>query len=586
MKLHLPKLLCVAVMAAFAIPAMGASLTADDIVTPTEGGNSYLNVGMENSTDTWAGNLVIGDTSTSTGDVDYVGAFNDSWGWVTPNGGKTNTTITSGLKVTGSLTVQGNGKVELGGQYMGGNYTGLEATDGISVTGGNLTSAKIVTTDLNVSGGTISTSTANCTSGNSYAGGPKQSYIKNSLTISGGALSFGYTANVQGIGGGGHRMTAFGNSSSFTMNQTGGTMRVYGDMDLRAGSTITQKENGGLMVLRDTIYMGNSGTTTFNQSADAAKLVIGRFESTSKYYENHFVINQSGDGLIHLAYGSNLAKEGTITLNQTGDGIINLGGGHDTGLTGALPSRGYALDTPDTAVSSTSFEGKNTTYNIDQTAAGTINVKSNAAITAETVNVGKDATLNVDGHVTITGKASLDGTVNVGATASFTLAESSDMVVTTNLGLATGNSISFYIDDVTGNGNMQMSDEGNLAFTGGSLELNLTDAALTQMAAEAHMEGKEYHITLIDNLSDADVVELETIINDALTLEEYYAELPVTLADATAAPITIESTELILEDNALKAVVIATNPNVIPEPTTATLSLLALAALAARRRRK
>ena len=583
MKLHLPKLLSVAVMASLALPAMGDTLTADNVVTPEGQTNSYLNVGMENTTDTWDGDLVIGDTADSTGDVDYVGAFNESWGWVTPDGGKTNTNITSGLKVSGNITVQGNGKVVLGGQYQGGSsYTGLEGTSSITVNGGSLTATKITTNNLVVNGGTVSTNTSNCTSGNSYAGGSKQSYIKNSLTVTGGSLSFGYTANVQGIGGGGHRMTAFGESSSFTMTQTGGTLRVYGDMDLKSGSTINQQEGAGIMVLRDTLYMGGSGTTAFNQSADSAKLVIGRFESTGSAWSKpqcDFVFNQSGNGLIHLAYGSNLYKEGTITLNQTGNGTINIGGGHDTAITGALPSRGYALS---------GFENANTTYTIDQTGAGTITVKSNATLTANNVNVGKDATLNVDGNMTITGKASLSGTVNVGANASFTLAESCNMDVTTDLGLSEGNSITFTVDSATTEGSMQMTETGNLEFTGGTLELSLTEAALTEMAAEAHMEGKEFHVTLIGNLSDEDVLELEGIINDKLVLADYLVELelPTTYALTAQENITIEAHDLIIEDNALKAVVIATNPNVIPEPATATLSLLALAALAARRRRK
>lgn len=575
-------------MASLALPAMGDTLTSDNVVTPEGKTDSYLNVGTGSSTHTWTGDLVVGDTETTQGDVDKIGAFNDAWNFQTPDG---KTLYTNNFKVTGNLTVQGsNGQIILGGQ-SGSSYTGLQVGGTVTVDAGTLTATKIITNDLVVNGGTVSTNTGNCTSGNGYAGGPKQSYIKNSLTLTGGSLSFGYTANVQGIGGGGHRMTAFGNSSSFAINQSGGTMKVYGDMDFKSGSTINQTDNAGLLSLRDTLYMGGSGTTTFNQSADSAKLVIGRFESTGSVLSKpqcDFVFNQSGNGLIHLAYGSNLYKEGTITLNQTGNGTINIGGGHDTAITGALPSRGYALNTVDPDVSTTSFESKNTTYNIDQTGAGTINVKSNATLTANNINVGKDATLNVDGNMTITGKASLTGTVNVGANASFTLAETCDMDVTTDLELNAGNSIKFIVDSATTEGSMQMTETGNLEFTGGTVELSLTEAALTEMAAEAHKDGKEFHVTLIGNLSDADVLELEGIINDKLVLADYLVEpeLPTTYALTAQENITIEAHDLIVEDNALKAVVIATNPNVIPEPATATLSLLALAALAARRRRR
>ena len=320
--------------------------------------------------------------------------------------------------------MQGSGKVVLGGQYNGGgSYTGLEATESITVTGGTLTSTKIVTKNLNVSGGTVSTSTGNCTSGNSYAAGPKQSYIKESLTVSGGSVSFGYTANVQGIGTGSHRMTAFGSSSNFTVNQTGGTLRVYGDMDMKSGSTITQ--TAGTMVLRDTIYMGGSGTTTITQSGDTSKLVLGRLESTSKLYTPNFDIEQSGAGLIHLAYGSNFAKASTINLTQSGSGTINIGGGHDTGITGALPSRGYELN-------NSPFEANNTTYNINQT-AGTITLKTNALVMAEQTDIG--GVLDVKSGATFgtffddaTGAA--DAPIKVATGGSWTMAEGSDFGLT------------------------------------------------------------------------------------------------------------------------------------------------------------
>ena len=392
MKLHLPKILRVAVLATFALPAMGAALSSSDIATPVAGGDSYLNVGMENSTDTWSGDMVVGDTAETQGDVDKVGAFDDSWGFITPNGGKTNTSITSGLKISGSLTLQGSGKIVLGGQYKGGSsYTGLEAAEAINVTGGSLTATKIITKNLTVSGGSVSTSTANCTSGNGYAAGPKQSYIKESLTISGGSLAFGYTANVQGIGGGGHRMTSLGSSSSFTMTQTGGTMRVYGDLDMKSGITINQ--SAGTMVLRDTIYMGGSGTTTIDQSGDTSRLVLGRLESTGFLAGVcEFDINQSGGGLIHLAYGSNFAKDSTVNLKQTGTGTINVGGKHDTSITGALPSRGYELD-------NAPFESIRTTYTIDQGSGSTINIKGVALVKLTTATIG--GTVNVASGATL-----------------------------------------------------------------------------------------------------------------------------------------------------------------------------------------
>ncbi|MBQ7022778.1 MAG: hypothetical protein IJN29_04310, partial [Akkermansia sp.] len=417
MKLHLPKPLCAAVLSALAMPAMGdITLTPGNIVTPVEGGDSYLDVGINpnpedgyihNINRIWEGDLVIGDTDSSTGDVDYVGSFDENWDWRLPD----NSNFTNQLKVEGNVTVQGDGKVVLGGWLSNTSTKGLDATGSITVNGGSLTATNLRATDLVVTGGTVSTSTTGCNQGTHSTSivGDALSYIKDSLTISGGELSFGYAGDdIVGVGSRGSRMTAFGDPdrNDFTIQQTGGTLRVYGDMILRDGATITQ--DGGSMVFRDTVWMDFTDTTTFNQNADSAKLVIGRLESSKTKNVHNVVFNQSGDGLIHLAYGSNFAitrdtnkdqwGEGTITLNQTGNGTINIGGGHDTDLTGDLPTN-YALAEVDSEASTSSFECVNTTYTINQSGGGTINV--NGSLSADEVNVGGESTLNLNENVTI-----------------------------------------------------------------------------------------------------------------------------------------------------------------------------------------
>ena len=653
MKLQLPKNLLVAVLCCITATAYGVTFNSSSIVTPEEGGKSYLNVGTENATDNWSGNLVVGDTDTTQGDVDYVGAFTESWGWVTPNGGSSNTTITSGLKVSGALTVQEGGKIVLGGQYKGGSsYLGLEATAGITVAGGSLTATKVITTDLTITKGSVSTNTSNCTSGNSYAGGSKQSYIKNSLTISGGTVSFGYNANVQGIGGGSHRMTAFGSSSSFKVNQTDGTLRVYGDMDLKSGSTFTQ--SGGTMVLRDTIYMGGSGTTTFNQSGDDSKLVLGRLESTGSILSKpqcDYVINQSGKGLVHLAYGSNLYKAGTIALNQTGAGTIKIGGEHDTSITGALPSRGYAL--------AGSFEAINTTYSIQQSGGGNILVKNGAAINASSVNL-TNGTLQVEKDAIVTTNTLSAGTSTVARNATAALTASN--VTLTNGTLSTEgdtvtNSATMTVEKLVLNSGVFVNNGSIKALASQAdaarimLSGNGTDFAIVINGGEFQNYGNCNEsilvdggtLTLEDATIDGDVVVNAGTVNvtsnstlTSLTLDAD-AVLNVsegaivtlteadglTIADGVTIMVTV-STEMLenLDDqeftlfsgnvsNLTNANIIFTDNNeetedkqanislgstsgsikvdstvAIPEPTTATLSLLALAGLCARRRRR
>ncbi len=382
-------------MSAIAMPAMGAvALTSANIVTPAEGGDSYLNVGTNNNDGTiWKGDLTIGDSDEATGDVDNVGAFDTNWEWVKPG----DNVFINHLKVEGNITLQGEGEVVLGGMFSDTNYKGIEATGSITVNGGSLKATKIIANDLVVTGGTVSTHTDGCKKGvhsTNVAAPNLQSFIKNSLTISGGELSFGYAGeDIAGVGGNGSRMTTFGDmtTGAIIIKQTGGTMNVYGDMGLKDGSTITQEENAGLMMLRDTVWMDFSGTTTFNQSANSATLIIGRLESAKTNNVHDIVFNQGGAGVIHLAYGSNFAKESTISLNQTGSGVINIGGGHDTNLTGALPtSRDYSL---------TSFESINTTYNIKQTGTGTINV--NGELSADVVSISGESKLNLNENVTV-----------------------------------------------------------------------------------------------------------------------------------------------------------------------------------------
>lgn len=648
MKLRLPKLLCAAVMTALAMPAMGADgpvkwdpssgtqystlLDATKVQTDNTG-NTYLDVfyyqGYGTAKYNWYGDLVIGDTAESTGHVDNVGSFVDNWEWVTP----TDSVMTPDLHVHGNVTVQGNGKVVLGGKFNDDRYMGIEAT-GITVNGGSLTATRITATDLVVNGGTVSTSTPGCNKG-SYSGSLAYSYIQNSLTISDGTLSFGYTGDdITGIDSNRSLMTVFGNSS-FSMTQTGGTMNVYGAMNLKAGATITQKGNDGTTVLRDTVFLQGAGSTKFDQSANST-LVIGRLESTNPKNVHSIEFNQSGEGLIHLAYGSSFAKDkrsgdtgkGTISLNQTGNGTITIGGGHDTELTGTLPTD-YALDKVDTNASTTSFESVNTTYQINQSGAGEINIKENATIVADSVNVGEKAHLVVDGQLNITtgegnnakvyGTVSGTGTITVTggvlenhgtigvapSQATFgeddisTLADSEALLIT----IAGGEFVNYGTTDssILVDGGTLTLDEGVLAditLNSGSIVVNSdsTTGSLTLNGGTIIFE-ENAKLTLVDGAE----LNLTNTVIEVLVSEETLAGLK----DGSSDPVTLFETQDVTTDlkgitvnftdgtNDLTAKVDGTADGtgvvittIVPEPTTATLSLLALAGLAARRRRK
>ena len=395
-------MLRVAVIAAVMSSAtsFAATLTKDNISYPQDDtttsdvkeGISYLNVGMENETDTWQGNLVVGDLADVQGDVDNVGAFNDSWGFVTPNGGNSNKTITSSLKITGSLTLQGSGKIVLGGQSSS-KYHGIEVTESITVTGGSLKSTKIITNDLTITDGIVNTHTSNCNAGNSglyaFSSTGKQSTIKNSLTQEGGEAVFGYGSKMQGIGVGNHCYVGFGTSGqSATITQTGGKMLFAGDIAAQAGLTIGQElpKSGATeqsMIIRDCMWLFGSGETSVTQKSDLAFLEIGKIASTNSKEAYEISISQSGKGTINLVYGSSFAGSGAISVTQSGEGVINIGGGHssevfntkyssqngDVALSNAITPF-YA----GTALHTDGFTSKNTVYTIKQTNKGTINI--------------------------------------------------------------------------------------------------------------------------------------------------------------------------------------------------------------------
>lgn len=629
-------------MSAFTLPTMGAVLTSANVVTPVEGGDSYLNVGTEVDVDTWSGDLVIGDTFESAGDVDNVGAFNADWDWVVPD----RTVLTSELKVSGNITVQGNGKVVLGGYYSDTRYMGLEATGDITVNGGSLTATKIIANNLVVNGGTVSTHTAGCNNGVSsvnVAITSLQSYIKNSLIVNGGSLSFGYAADdIQGNGGSHDRMTTFGDmvSGSVDMLQTGGTMSVYGDMGLWDGATITQQNDAGVMMLRDTVWLDYSGTTTFNQSADSATLVIGRLESR-KNNVHSIVFDQSGEGLIHLAYGSNFAKESTIAFNQTGNGTINIGGGHDTALTGALPTD-YALDKVDSDISTSSFEGKNTIYTLDQSGAGTINV--NGALSANEVRVGGESKLNLNDDVTVnsltqsgkgkvtvaegktltTGGMTIEGgvfenhgTVSGAATQAM-LADADFFLITisggeyANHGTMEGSILmdggTFTMENGAVAGGLTATSgtiylNGNVTFTG-KVILGTESSVSTFALLKATNSGSDALTLYINQGStiNADELTVGSGTNIAVVLNEgveYTEGMELfTVSGTDANQVAAMQSELGSKLSVYEygntggpaaytgGAIGSITTTVVPEPATATLSLLALAALAARRRRK
>lgn len=378
---------------------------------------------------------------------------------------------------------------------------------------------------------------------NSYTTNGKMAIVSNSVTINGGSLTCGVAngAYVTDKYATKHATTGFKGS----INQTGGTMSVRGDSALSGAFTINQTgTKTSAMYFTDNLNVDS--TLTINQSNDNGTLIIGRLTNTSTWGSAKNVqVNQTGGGYIQLAQGSYFGKSSTIDVSQSGSGFIDIGG-NISADTAKAAGRDTYYDTnrPNT------FTDNNTTYTLNQTGStGIINVK--AAITVTDLVLDTGAELNLTNKLTLN-----DSDIDVFVTGN------------TDKGIVLGS-------------------KGSLELTEATVSFHLSEAAVQSWFVGAEESTITQTITLISGMSDAFAATLLGE-NGLLSLGEFdIATAELTRVLSGNEYYDIKDIELVVNkvdnDNKLQAVVTVEN---VPEPTTATLSLLALAALAARRRRK
>ena len=580
MKLHLPKVLRVALLGAVCVatPDALARTVVGQVTTKPGTSEKYLKLGYiadpAHSLDSyvWEGSLTIGDGNLSDGsvaqkDVDKLGGFDDDYKFVEPDGDTNKYKVDangnpvrdaeghliedsngeyveyrciSNLTVykddtrqeLGDVNVLGSGQVLMGGQ-QGSVHMGLKANK-LTVNIGSSGMYDVTRNDINqlhlISGTANLNNTPNCRGGNSYlAGSGKQSYIRESITIDGGYLQMGYH-NPNALGNGKHRLIAFGSSSDFKINQNAGTMTVWGDSDMRAGSTITQQDNAKQMIFRDDLFLNGSGTTTFIQDADNATLMIGRLRGGSSYASYNIDFNQTGKGQITLAYGSSFGKDSTITLNQSGGGTIDIGGGYkdwalksaegDYLLGGAKPNN-FTLNNFNNSMTSYEINQSDGKINLNEgasiqatraTIGGTLNVESTAVLKAKELNLSKDSNISNDGKI-VAGTSETNaqtGVLNVADGGILNLADGYGTQTTGAIG-----TVSMTGGTLNVNGSVTL---GSLSVTGGALNVliggaNEQNGTLTFDSTAAFSMGSSSVVNL--NFSEG---YLESVTTESTTL--------------------------------------------------------------------
>lgn len=456
--------------------------------------------------------------------------------------------------------------------------------------------------------------------------------IREELKVTGGTLTIGVT-NGQGITtktDGSlqyHYLSGFGKA----INQEGGQLTVH-DMSLASGNlTITQ--TGGVMSLsatsnadsRKVLAFDGAGTCKIEQSGDDSVMTLGRL-TTHSGNGNNVTITQNGGGIISLTQGADFKANGTSSITQNGSGDIYLSGSfvntaYNISQTGEnitnpeeqgniyIGSQLVTVNGENTIVSTSAFVTAGT---VNQT-AGILSVSDKATLNASSVNVG--GTFNVAeggslvaGAIKVTEGGTLINNGVISSTSAAMLAADDEIAALANddmLIVIAGGSMENYGQTdknilVQDGGTLTLGEKasvGGVEITGGNINVNgdvtvsgaltLTGGTVTFMedAVITLADGVEVAIegaSIVVNLSDA---ALDSLVNGGVyTLFDTTSDLEAidgsTMTFVGTSGDTITTTVNYAGKGAVELA------PVVPEPTTATLSLLALAGLAARRRRK
>ena len=436
----------------------------------------------------------------------------------------------------------------------------------------------------------------------------KASIVKSWINQSAGTLTVnGKTASVGGL----------------NINQTGGMMSI---------STGWDAENKKVKDVSWHILSDFGDSTIITDAADENTVLnIGGIAAyNSKYSEIKSLMTNKGvvfDPANQTAgyNGEVMDLNASVSIEQKGKGTINIINGFDLNnyhenSAGVASSQLSTITQSGTGIINMGGEYKGVTFDITQSGNGELNLNGSMNVNeltqtegAGTITVAEGKTLNVNKMKLEGGVFINNGTVN-GPMASqvATLAEEGDISTTTDaeatfITIAGGEYKNFgttNADILVDGGTLTLengSSVGNIEMKSGSILV--TNDKQTATVGSITLSGGSitFEADAQLTLQTGAVVELgegvEVIVQmsaDALAALE--AGSNVTLFDAGTNTVEFNNTLITFKDdqnNEVKATVTGNTTGgnvtvnaVVPEPTTATLSLLALAALASRRRRK
>ena len=503
----------------------------------------------------------------------------------------------------------------------------------------------VITADtLTINGGAayIRTSYAGGSSTYGNDNSSRKSSDIGSLYINGGYLKMGRQSNGDTVGAGNRKETNkhFVNIITDNLEQTGGYAEILGktyinDSEikqtggtmylakdptngyeyLRLGkstTTITQSDNAQLLSIEGKIIYGNNGDGNMKlnieqKNAGTLSLLNGvMFTTKNDDATNASSISQTGAGTINLAGDY---KSAWFNISQSGGGTVNVNGELRANTVDVSSTSTLNINTDVTANSITQSDTSNVNINGSMSAGsialngGTMIVANGATLTANTITINGGtlvngyvepvATLDVEGDInSLSDTMSMLSTVETGGIKGKVVVEAGEYIEYGNLegslqingGQVTLNEDASVGDIVVNGGKLAVAGDattGSITVTSGTIEFDSsTQLTLVENATISIAEG----VSIVINMSAEDMAKLNKGEDVSVTLFDSATnthEFENTLIKFTDGKSTVETT-VTGSDTEGKVTVNA----VVPEPTTATLSLLALAALAARRRRK
>ena len=365
-----------------------------------------------------------------------------------------------------AVTIQGSGKIYLGGKNGSNNFGGLVAGDVTIAEGAtgtrepgkaNLWVDFLTADKLTINGGSAYIRTSegggDTTDGNTYYKGAlsgdqsstKSATINGGLYINGGYLKMGRQGNgaTQDKGNRGETNKQFANIIKHELVQKGGEAEIHGKTYLDVSKI---EQSGGTMKLAydstaayDYLRLGQD--TAIIQSGDSSTLEIeGMIISGSNGKGSRKIaISQSGKGTISLGNGIMFtgSKKNASSVTQSGGGTINLNGDYTSTF----------FDIEQKESGGTINLGGNMKANtVTQNGTGTIVVAEDKILTANTVKAGENGT-----SVEISGDVSLSG-------GSLKTRVDEDGVTTViNTGWLTATNVTVNLGELNNTGNMEVN---------------------------------------------------------------------------------------------------------------------------------